>query len=94
MKSLLLPLALCAALTGCATYVPYDPNAYPYGAPTGVVQPAAVYTYPYPHSYGYAYPYYGTYWYPSIWISGSYWSGGHRHGHRWHGHGHRRHWRR
>jgi hypothetical protein len=92
MKSLLLPLAFCAALAGCATYVPADPY-YPYGAPTGV-QPPYVYTYPYPYAYGYGYPYYGSYWYPSVWISGSFYSG-HRHhwrgGHRWHGGGH---WRR
>jgi hypothetical protein len=85
MKSLLLPLAFCATLTGCAV-VPYDPyyNAAPYyGAPTGV-QPAYVYSYPYPYAYGYGYPSYGSYWYPSISISGTYRSGGHRFGgHRW-----------
>jgi hypothetical protein len=93
MKSLLLPLAFCAALGGCVA-VPYDPyynaNAYPYGTPTGVVQPAYVYSYPYPYAYGYSYPYYGSYWYPSIYISGTYSRHWHS-GHRWDG---GRRWRR
>ncbi|GAB3649574.1 hypothetical protein [Ramlibacter alkalitolerans] len=38
MKSLLLPLALCAALAGCAVAVPGPPYAYPYGG--------------YPYAYG------------------------------------------
>lgn len=99
MKSLLLALAACAALAGCAAYPVYDP-AY-HAAPQPGIQPSApgvyaappVYTYPYPGAYGYGYPYgyYAAPWYPSLWISGSYWccSGGHGHGHGGRGHGRR-----
>lgn len=45
MKSLLLPLSLCAALAGCATYV--DPYGAGYGYNT---YPG--YTTTYPHAYG------------------------------------------
>jgi hypothetical protein len=96
MKSLLLPLAFCAALAGCATYVPYDQTAYayPYYGSQAVApyQPVYVYPYSYAYPYPYRYPYaYGSYWYPSVSFSASYWccSGGHRH-HRHHRHGSRR----
>lgn len=88
MKSLLLPLSLCAALGGCAYYYPYPygANAYAYGTQAVPSQPTYVYppaTYPYPYPYAYpAYtPYYGSYWYPTLSISGTYFSGSYRHRH-------------
>lgn len=50
MKSFVLPLAVCAALTGCAAYVPADYATYP-------AYPAYP-SYYYP-DYGYAGPIYG-----------------------------------
>ena len=97
MKSLLLSLALGAALAGCTTY--YAPADYPSNV---VVTPGAtpgtvVIAYPppdpvvYPAAYGYLYPYYPS-WYGGTWLRGDFFccDGGHRHGHRHgHGHGHR-----
>lgn len=94
MKPLLLPLAFCAALAGCATYVPYDyPYASaPYYGPSTVTPYDAPYVlYPYPYTYGYGYPHGYAYGYSPIWISGTWvWrSGGHGRG--WDG-DHRRRW--
>jgi uncharacterized membrane protein YgcG len=78
MKSVVLPLAFCAALGGCAAYVPYDypyysgayypaGTAVPYYAPYGYAYPyryAYPYAYPYAYSYAYPYPYAYPYAYP------------------------------
>ena len=101
MNSLLLPLALAAALAGCTTYyapvAPPQTVVVPNSEANAVVQyypPAASgypaypypYGYPYPYAYDYGYPYYP--WYGGLWLSGAFvccGSGGHGHGH---GHGH------
>jgi hypothetical protein len=71
MKFLLLPLALCAALAGCAYPAPYGPyyttvpsysaNGSAEGAPNVVLAPGygsqAYSTYPYGYSYPYSYAY-------------------------------------
>lgn len=81
MKLHLLPLAICAALAGCATYyepapgAPYNPD-YGYGYTT----PYAYYPYPYAYPY-----YYGPYGYSSLWISGTWFCcSGSRHRHHHH----------
>jgi hypothetical protein len=92
MKFLLLSLALCAGLAGCAPYPVYDYPVYTvapsYDPNTGMpyyppyVYPSAPYGYAYPYAYPYPYPYYG-YGYAPLWFSGAwYWGsgGGHYHG--------------
>lgn len=68
-----------------ATVVPY-PITYgtPYGYPYGYATEAYPYPYGYPYPYAYPYGYGYGYGYAPLWISGSWYSGGH-HGGDWHG---------
>lgn len=103
MKSLLLPLAFCALLGGCATYpstavpVYYDVATAQYYAYPAVVDPYGypyLYAYPYPYSDYYRPAFYGSLWFADDWI-GCCFGGGHHHhhghgshrGHDGHGHG-------
>jgi hypothetical protein len=99
MKSLLLPLALCALLGACAAPAPVAPAYYvttPVPVdPLAVPQPAYPPVVAYPYAYPYPYPY-APYWVDPFFISGTFFCCSFRHHHvhhvhrvhgmnRWHG---------
>jgi hypothetical protein len=90
MKSVLLPLALCVALAGCATYAPpppapvYAPAPLVYDPATGTYLAYDPYAYPYYAYPSYAYPY----WYGAPFFSASFFCCASVH-HRFPRHGHR-----